>query len=311
MFAPSHPTPEPPVQDRRSFLAALAASSLGACARVAVGSSPGDANATLDAQVAGTRAAAGTAPLGPIGVQLYTLRDEMQKDVAATLERVARIGYKEVEFAGYFGKSPSEIRAILDRNGLRAPSVHVPIEVAEGSGWSAALDAAKTVGHEYVVIPWLAPDRRGGLDSYRRLAATLNRAAQEAQRAGLRFAYHNHDFEFEPQEGRLPLDLLLAETDAALVQIELDLYWAVKAGQDPLTYFARHPGRFPMVHVKDSAGPPNHEMRSVGQGTIDFGRIFARRQQAGIRHYFVEHDNPGDAWASIETSYRTVAAMRV
>ena len=299
------------MQDRRSFLAALAATSLGACARVAVGSSPGDANATLDAQVAGARAAGGTAPVGPIGVQLYTLRDEMQKDVAATLERVARIGYKEVEFAGYFGKSPSEIRAILDRNGLRAPSVHVPIEVVEGSGWSSALDAAKAIGHEYVVVPWLAPDRRGSLAEYRRLAASLNRGAQDAQRAGLRFGYHNHDFEFEPVEGRLPFDLLLAETDPALVLIELDLYWAVKAGQDPLALFARHPGRFPMVHVKDSAGAPAHEMRSVGQGTIDFVRILGRRQQAGIRHLFVEHDNPGDAWASVEASYRTMAAMRV
>src|SRR6266576_470043 len=124
----------------------------------------------------------------------------------------------------------------------------------------------------------------------------------EAKAAGLQFAYHNHDFEFAPLEGKLPYDVLLAETDPKLVQLEVDLYWITKGGQDPLAYFARWPGRFPMVHVKDSAGPPDHRIVEVGAGKIDFKKIFAQSDQAGIKHYFVEHDEPADAFASIRAS---------
>jgi len=299
------------VQDRRSFLAALAATSLGACARMAVGSSPADANATLDAQQRAAGGTSGGTPIAPIGLQLYTVRDAMQRDVAGTLAHVARVGYKEVEFAGYFDKTPTEIRSILDANGLRAPSSHLGIDVLEKGGLGAAIDAAKVVGHEYLVLAWLPPDRRGSLDEYRRHAALMNRSAEQAKRAGLRFAYHNHDFEFEPTAAGIPYDLLLAETDPSLVQMELDLYWTVRAGQDPLTYFARYPGRFTMVHLKDSAGAPEHQMTPVGRGTIDFARILSRRDQAGIRHFFVEHDDAADPWASIETSYQNVSKMRV
>src|SRR3989475_4408761 len=129
-----------------------------------------------------------------------------------------------------------------------------------------------------------------------------NRAAAQAHDAGLQFAYHNHDFEFARTEGRLPYDVLIAETDPKLVQFEIDLYWMVKGGQDPLAYFARLPGRVPMVHVKDSAGPPAHRMVDVGAGKIDFKKIFAQRDQAGIRHFFVEHDQPADPFASIRAS---------
>ena len=130
----------------------------------------------------------------------------------------------------------------------------------------------------------------------------LCRAAAQAHDAGLQFAYHNHDFEFVPTEGRLPYDVLLETTDPKLVQFEMDLYWITKGGQDPLTYFARWPGRIPLVHVKDSGGPPDHKMMDVGAGTIDWKKIFAREDQAGIRHAFVEHDQPADAFASIKAS---------
>ncbi len=245
-------------------------------------------------------------PLAPrrkldrIGLQLYTVRHEMEHDFEGTLAQVASAGYREVEFAGYFGKSPQEVRAMLDRHGLSAPAAH------QGSiapdQWRAALDAAHVIGHRYLVVPWIPAEDRRTLDAYRLVAHTFNQAAAQAREAGIQFAYHNHDFEFVPMEGRLPYDVLIAETDPKLVQLEIDLYWIIKGGQDPLAYFARWPGRVPLVHVKDSAGPPDHKMVDVGAGTIDFKRIFGQRDQAGIRHFFVEHDQPPDAFASIRAS---------
>src|SRR6267378_4123091 len=234
-----------------------------------------------------------------VGLQLYTVRHQMEKDFEGTVARVAATGYQEVEFAGYFGRTPRDVRALLDHHGLSAPSSHVSLAPAD---WRAALDAAPVVGHRYLVIAWIPPEQRRTLDDYKRAAERLNRAATEAKAAGLEFAYHNHDFEFQPLDGKLPYDVLLAETDPRLVQLEMDLYWITKGGQDPLAYFARYPGRFPMVHVKDSMGPPENKMADVGAGTIDFKRIFAQRDQAGIRHFFVEHDQPADALASIRAS---------
>ncbi len=236
-----------------------------------------------------------------IGLQLYTVRKAMQADVEGTLARVAATGYKEVEFAGYFGKTPTEIRALLERFGLSSPAVHVGSLAADA--WRASLEAATTIGHRYVVVPWIPAEQRGTLDGWKRVAENFNRVAAEARAAGLQLAYHNHDFEFAPVEGRIPYDVLLESTDPHLVQLEIDLYWMTKGGQDPLTYFQRWPGRIPLVHVKDSAGPPDNKMVDVGAGTIDWKRIFARRDQAGIRHFFVEHDQPADLFASIKASY--------
>jgi sugar phosphate isomerase/epimerase len=238
--------------------------------------------------------------LDRIGLQLYTVRHELQRDFDGTIARVAATGYREVEFAGYFEKAPRALRALLDHHGLSAPSAHVSLAPDQ---WRAALDAAPVIGHGYLVVAWIPAEARRTLDDYKRIAESFNRAGTEARAAGLQFAYHNHDFEFVSLEGRLPYDVLLAETDPQLVQLEIDLYWITKGGQDPLAYFARWPGRVPMVHVKDSAGPPDHRMMDVGAGTIDWKRIFARREQAGIRHCFVEHDEPRDAFASIRASY--------
>jgi sugar phosphate isomerase/epimerase len=240
--------------------------------------------------------------LDRIGVQLYTVRDAAQRDLEGTLARVADIGYKEVEFAGYAGRTAAQVRDAIRRAGLRAPSAHVPL-AALGQGWDQVLDDAHTVGHRYLVIPWLDEKDRPNLDAYRRIADRFNRAGEAASRAGLRFAYHNHAFEFTRMENRLPYDVLLEATDPRHVLFELDLYWITKGGQDPLAYFARWPGRFRLVHVKDSAGPPEHQMADVGAGTIEWARIFAHRKQAGIEHFFVEHDDPPDPFASIAASY--------
>ena len=242
-----------------------------------------------------------SARLEKVGLQLYTVRDKMKEDFEATLARVAEIGYREVEFAGYFDHAPADVRAILDRHGLSAPSTHIAL--GEIDAWKASLDTAKAIGHDYVVVPWIPQEKRMTLDGWKNVADVFNRAAQMAHDTGLQFAYHNHDFEFPKMDGQIPYDLLLQNTDPKLVQLEIDLYWITKAGQDPLSYFARWPGRVPLVHVKDSAGAPEHKMADVGQGKIDWKRIFAKRDQAGIKHFFVEHDQPPQPFQDIAASY--------
>ena len=238
-----------------------------------------------------------------IGVQLYTLRTEMQRDLEGTLARVADIGYKEVEFAGYFGRSPEQIRATLDKVGLTSPSGHMPYE-ALGEGWARVLDASRTIGHEYTVIAWTPEEERRTMDDWKRIAEKFNRAGEQTRRAGLQFAYHNHDFEFKPIGGHIPFDLLLERTDPAAVKLEMDLYWITLAGGDPFAYFAKYPGRFPMVHVKDLKRGAQSPMVDVGAGDINFKAIFAKRREAGIQHYFVEHDEPASPFDSISASFR-------
>src|SRR5690606_6047498 len=157
-------------------------------------------------------------------------RAAMKADLPATLARVAGIGYREVEFAGYFDRSPVEIRDILAANGLRAPATHIPFARLD-DGWAAALDDSRTMGHEWVVIPWLPAEARRTADDWRRLAERYDRAARQAREAGLRFAHHNHDFELAPlPDGTVPLEILLGATEPGLVDFELDLYWMVRAG---------------------------------------------------------------------------------
>jgi sugar phosphate isomerase/epimerase len=205
-----------------------------------------------------------------------------------------------VEFAGYFDRSPQQIRAALDENGLSAPAAHVSLEMLEDD-WAVTADLAETVGHRYLVVPWIAPADRTSLDGYRSFAERFNRVGERVREAGLTFAYHNHDFEFVPVDGGIPFDVLVEETDPALVTFEMDLFWITKAGGDPFAYFSERAGRFPLVHVKDMAA--DGAMADVGAGTIDFASLFARSEEAGIHHCFVEHDNPGDPFASIAASY--------
>lgn len=271
--------------DRRGFLAALG----GAGAALALG---GVAAACAPARDRGS--------IDRIGLQLYTVRSLMARDVERTLEQVAAIGYREVEFAGYFDHSPARLREILDANGLAAPSAHVDFDALEGDGWARTIEAADTLGHHYLVAPWIPPEARRSLDDYRRVAERLDGAGARAREAGLRLAYHNHEFEFEPLEGAVPYDVLTG-TDPDLVLLQLDIYWVRKAGGDPLTYFRRHPGRFPSIHVKDMAA--DGAMVDVGAGAIDWRAIFAHADAAGVQHYFVEHDEPDDHLASIRNSF--------
>ena len=256
-----------------------------------------------------------------IGLQLYTVRDQMKADFEGTLAKVAAIGYKEVEFAGYFDHSPKDVRAILDRLGLVSPATHVPYDVLTDK-WPAQLESAKVIGQSYIVNPWIPEEARKTEDDWKRAAETFNRAGAESKKAGIQFAYHNHWFEFLPVNGKLPYDTLLTLCDKNLVKMELDLCWITVAGADPLKYFDRYPGRFPLVHVKDvktlpkitTGGPQNFgdtvDLTEVGSGIIDWKRIFAQSEKAGIKHYIVEHDRPTAPFDSIKTSYEYLQKLR-
>jgi len=244
-----------------------------------------------------------------LGIQLYTVRGEMEKNVERTLTRIAQIGYREVEFAGYFGRSPQQIRAALDAAGLEAPSAHIGIEDVRSPSWPATLEAARVMGHRYLIVAWLEKSDRVSQDSYKAIADSLVAGSALAAESGITLGYHNHNFEFTPLDGKTGLQLLLERTAHTSIVFELDLYWMTSAGQDPLAWFDAWPGRFPLVHVKDSGPPPKYEMHDVGAGTIDWKRIFRKSREAGIKHYFVEHDEPGDAFASAAASYSYLSRL--
>jgi sugar phosphate isomerase/epimerase len=227
------------------------------------------------------------------GLQLYTVRSLMQQDVEGTLAAVAEIGYREVEFAGEFGRTPAQLRGTLDRLGLRAPARHVAVDALERET-AQVLEACATLGNGFVVVAWIPAAMRGTVDDWRRTGERFNRLGEAARRAGLRFAYHNHDFEFAPLEGRIPFDVLLESTDPTLVAIELDLYWITKGGQQPLDYLRRERGRYVMVHVKDMDATPARGMADPGRGVLDFAALVPAASSAGVRHFFVEHDTPAD-----------------
>ena len=178
--------------------------------------------------------AAGDHKIDKVGIQLYTVRSVMQDDFEGKLAKVAEIGYREVEFAGYEDHTPQEIRAMLDRHGLTGPSAHMPYK-SLGDGWPGVLDAAHVVGHKYLVNPYIDDEVRKGPDGWKRAAETFNRAGEASQKAGIQFAYHNHWFEFAPVNGKLPYDILLEECDPKLVKMEMDLCWIMVGGQDPLS----------------------------------------------------------------------------
>ena len=245
--------------------------------------------------------------LHSIGLQLYTVRDLMAKDAVQTLKDVAAVGYDEVEFAGYHGHEPAQLKMILDDLGMTAPSTHwsPPGLFTDPTSWSDALqetlDSANVLGHRYLVFPWLPDHESLTADDYHRIADVCAATGMICSKAGIQFAYHNHDFEFRELDGQVPMEILLDNTPAGAMQWEMDFYWVRKAGRDPFEYFDRYPGRISMCHVKDMG--EGEEMVDVGAGGIDFAALFAQSDIAGLEHYFVEHDNPADPLATIRNSF--------
>jgi sugar phosphate isomerase/epimerase len=252
--------------------------------------------------------AAGTRKIDKVGIQLYTVRDAMKQDFDGTLAKVAAIGYREVEFAGYFDRPPKDVKASLERAGLVSPSAHFNNSFL-GDKWPAVLESANVIGQQYIVCSSIDEKTRQEPGIWPRMAETFNHAGEAARKAGIQFAYHNHSFEFVPVDGKMPYDILLDGTDPNLVKMEMDLYWTVNAGADPLAYFNRYPGRFALVHVKGRA--KNGDMMEVGRdNSIDWKAIFAQSENAGIQHYFVEHDNPKNPFDSIRASFAYLRELR-
>lgn len=244
------------------------------------------------------------------GIQLYTLREIAKTDPIGTLRRVKALGYSEVELGGapYSTMDPKVLRRELIRNGLTAPSMHVQIDELEADA-SRAFAQAKALGCDYAVLPYIGENRRSTIAQCQAFAKQLTRFGAAAKAAGVTFAYHNHAFEFAAIEGKRPFDIFFDESDPALVKIELDLFWTVKGGGDIDAVIAKYPGRVALCHVKDISA--DGRMVTVGAGTIDFAKVFAKSRQAGLVHYFVEHDEPpAPYWPTVEAAATYLKQLR-
>ncbi|MDX1617481.1 MAG: sugar phosphate isomerase/epimerase [Balneolaceae bacterium] len=277
-------------------------------------------------------------PNTKIGLQLYTIIPLLQKDFEGTLNTLAEIGYRELEFAGpyhfsagdpgenngFYGHSPGEMRSLLDRLEMTGPAAHVGLDTLRAN-LPQTLETAHTVGINYVVCPFLAADERQSLDDYRSVASELNEIGAECAKAGIRLGYHNHSFEFAEMEGEIPFNMLLELTDPELVSMELDLFWITVAGFDPVDYFESYPGRFHSVHVKDikkkmvldhpaemeSMKQAVANLADAGKGVIDFERILSHHRQAGIEHYFVERDFPANPMETVRNAYAFLSRLEL
>lgn len=251
-----------------------------------------------------------------IGIQLYSLRDDIIKDVKGLIGKVAAAGYKEVETYGlsneqqFFGLSVKEFSDLLKANKLVTPSGHympaaMLFENGNGDDVKKLCEVGNVLGQQYIVIPYLEEERRKAIDQYKALAERINKAGEICKNAGLQLAYHNHDFEFIQMDGQTGYDILMNSTDKELVKLELDLYWVVRAGLDPLEIFKKQPGRFPMVHIKDMDKTDNTKNTEIGNGSIDFKKILESTQLAGIKHFYLEQENNylPDTIGSIQKSY--------
>ncbi len=241
--------------------------------------------------------------INKVGLQLYTVRDLMAKSVDRTLSTVAKIGYQEVEFAGYFNYSSHSLKYALDQNGLSSPSTHVSLTQARDE-IDELVEYANIVGHKYIIIGFLEPHERQTLDDYKKCAEIFNVAYEKCKNAGIQFGYHHYDFEFAELDGQIPYELFLTQTN---IDMQIDLYWQIKAGVDMTKYYQKYPGRFSMCHIKDIDENGNYE--DLGKGKINFEKLLEQRELAGFKHYFVENGTPKDSMETIRIGYDFVRGL--
>ncbi len=254
-----------------------------------------------------------------IGIQLYTLRDEIAKDVKGVIGKVAAAGYKEVETFGlsadeqFFGLSVKEFGQLLKDNNLTTPSGHYTpaamlFENGNGDDVKKLCDVGNILGHEYIVIPYLDESKRSTIDQYKAIADRINKAGEICKSYNLKLAYHNHDFEFLNIDGQKGYDILLDSTDKDLVKMEMDIYWVVRAGVDPIELLKRQPGRFELWHIKDMDKADMTKNTEIGNGTIDFKKMMQNAKLSGVKHYFLEQENNyvPDPITSIQTSFNYI-----
>jgi sugar phosphate isomerase/epimerase len=243
-----------------------------------------------------------------IGLQLYTVRDHTEKDLAATLKKLSETGYNFLEAASYgdgkfYGMSPKELRKLVESFDMKLISSHAGFEDAAAN---QAIDAHAELGVKYLVLPWMHVDKPDAA-TFMKAAERFNKLGELCSKAGLKFGYHNHNFEFGITDRGPGYDILLNNTNPGQVLFQVDLFWMKKAGFNPIDYFRKYPGRFELWHVKDMANTPEKEDTEIGTGIIDFGELFKYKKQAGMKHFFIENDNPhGDSLESVAISYKNL-----
>jgi sugar phosphate isomerase/epimerase len=248
-----------------------------------------------------------------ISIQLYTIRSLMANDVDAALGQVAAAGYKAVEFAGFNGKTATQIRGLLDGHGLRASSAHVPLTDFQ-TRLDGVVEDLQTIGAEWGIVPWVAPDDRSQ-ESLKGIAAQFDGFAARLMEAGLKFGYHNHDFEFTTTsaDGKTVFDQMIEITTPGLVHFELDAFWAAVGGHDPARLIAANPDRIALVHLKDGILDDLASGKDVpfGEGSLDWDGILAASRAAGVEWYVTEQDtpNPDDILGDITTALRNAGKM--
>ena len=236
-----------------------------------------------------------------IGIQLYTLRDELPKDVRGVITKIADAGYKQVETfgfdkkTGYWGLNSNQFSALLKQHGLTTPSGHYDCNsfFRDGSmdDLNAYIEVAHKTGQQYIIVPSLNESLIRTKDDFKRVAENMNKLGQILGKQGLKAGYHNHNFEWKPVDGTTFYDTLLANTDPALVHMEMDIYWVVRAGQNPGEIFKKHKGRFALVHVKDRDKTNPNITTEVGKGDIDFKTIIPQAKAAGVKYFIMEQEN--------------------
>ena len=261
---------------------------------------------------AGTLSAFEPLRANDLGVQLYTVRDTITKDPAKDLNAIAGMGYQEVEVV--YATLNKIWQAIQDAK-LKAVSAHVDTQyfMDSGSKLDDAISNLKEKGFKFIVLPYIPPNQRGGMDTFKRLADILNKSGEKAKAAGLTLCYHNHAFEFEPLNGTTGLEVMLKETQKSLVSLELDIFWASVAGHKPVEVMKKHSDRIALLHLKDKAADvpvqfnenvPKAAFKEVGHGSIDIPAVLAEAKKIGVRNYFVEQDQtPGDPLDSLKQSF--------
>lgn len=257
-----------------------------------------------------------TKPSQNLGIQLYTIRDAVSKNLEQALEKLTVLGFTNLEIYGYdgtfFGKTKSEFQSVLKNTGLKVISSHHQTGVVNPQtgtllhDWEKTVEDLDFIGTKYMVCSYLVPEERTS-EHYKRLPEILNKSGEITENAGIQFAYHNHDFEFEKlDDGKIIYDFILDNTLPESVKMELDLYWISKAGFDAVDYFKRYSGRFPLWHVKDMKADTK-DFSEIGNGTIDFKRIFEAGKDAGLEYWFLEQDSSDkDIFESIQISKKFI-----
>jgi sugar phosphate isomerase/epimerase len=245
-----------------------------------------------------------------VGVQLYTVRKEMLADNIGTLKRLAGLGYTEIESAGsekgsYYGLKPGEIKKITKGLGMNLRSGHVHFD----DRWQQTIDDAAEAGQEYLIVSSM-PSKGQTVDNYQRVAESFNKAGEACKKSGLSFGYHNHDFEFEKENGKILYDVLVEKTDPRFVNLEMDLGWVVVTGNDPLAYFAKYPGRFPLWHLKDM-DMVKKQSTEFGKGGLDIKKMLEASKTSGMKYFFVEQEEyTATAFESLADNYKYLKNLK-